>query len=1172
MSLYPAPNRQLVPPDPPPPNAIQTQVESVRSPVATRSRSARSQAQARIKEARQNVLPRIHTSVANKEALLQYYRANADLFMEHEMTTEQLQLTYQLLQLYCVDRSLKNADLYEKLPLTQQYNLVSFIGGNWWRLSRSPTKRTVAWRKQTITYSSSGRTLVEDKASKTYLKREQVDVVGVWCRTHPGGRISKSPFFGIKRSINFDLGGSPLASPVTLDDAEAIRLQVATAPFSTSSLAPQTAATTCSGGDAGDMAKTAASIAADTSCTPTDTPTPTLGAPPSESQTPVRGEEPPMETQAQTPVAPQEQQERPPHPQETPPSQHQAEPPNGFELISTSTSCRGRKGSAELPCSIFRRPEGLVPRILYGARGRRFVETLVSKAERLGNDLLLTWLNIPGLFQSAPCERTEDAEETDEKIRRLSVRKFQFGNVGQSFKVLQREPRPKVKPTAQEIQTLFPEPVSPEPVIRPKRDTAIQVSLEELLNTVAKLPRDRAGGESQLSYDHIKYAISKDETAGKMLQSSVNFLLNNPESANQQLYTATAYFLQKENGGFRPIVLQETLTKIAHRCLNRRLLAMLRGRIPERQFCINCANGTTMAALEIQRELKEAKAKYITAVDFSNAFNSLSRHTLINNMTRLNIGGSYVSYVATYLERFRVRYGGLTIENKRGVPQGCPLSMTLFAIGTSHLIRILEKKGVRVYAYADDMAIVADSREQMEAAMQLLETKARECGLTINREKTKGYTTQVEDEDGYSSLHKNVWTYLGIPISLDPHLVEDEFSKAVDKVAEKAEKAWRAPLLQQAYFINRLCIGPMLSHIARGTNLRGNTDTFLNTQQRKIDKHMPPVIAKIPRAWRLQPVAAGGLGLSDVCLTQKAAREALLIEAGEKTPDGLVGARAQTEKEDGEGKWQARLTKVLHALIVEEQQTKMSIGKQRRDPEPEVSTPHDSLWLSCPPTSPAHVLSDTAFSIAIQLRYGMDELASLGRNCPFCEVPLTLKHSLVCPKANKGTFIARHNTVTRIIGTSLAARGTIAEYERKLPTHSDDKPHIPDITYLKDSTQHHIDVAICQRYGKHRDMRQTTIVSKTYKYRKTWGKMFKNVHFVIYDNSARPAQGVPEYLRDLGVGAATMRTIQTTILRANETCFRRVLGRANEEINRMYVARAKALLIPQNLIKDTVGI
>ena len=218
-------------------------------------------------------------------------------------------------------------------------------------------------------------------------------------------------------------------------------------------------------------------------------------------------------------------------------------------------------------------------------------------------------------------------------------------------------------------------------------------------------------------------------------------------------------------------------------------------------------------------------------------------------MTRLNIGGSYVSYVATYLERFRVRYGGLTIENKRGVPQGCPLSMTLFAIGTSHLIRILEKKGVRVYAYADDMAIVADSREQMEAAMQLLETKARECGLTINREKTKGYTTQVEDEDGYSSLHKNVWTYLGIPISLDPHLVEDEFSKAVDKVAEKAEKAWRAPLLQQAYFINRLCIGPMLSHIARGTDLRGDTDTFLSTQQRKIDKHMPPVIAKIPKAW-----------------------------------------------------------------------------------------------------------------------------------------------------------------------------------------------------------------------------------------------------------------------------------------------------------------------------------
>ena len=145
------------------------------------------------------------------------------------------------------------------------------------------------------------------------------------------------------------------------------------------------------------------------------------------------------------------------------------------------------------------------------------------------------------------------------------------------------------------------------------------------MGVVGKLPRDRACGESQLSYDHIKYAANRDETVGHMLKDAIDYLLNNPDKVDKQMYIGTAYFLQKENGKLRPIVLQETLTKIAHRCLNRRLLNMIQGKMPSHQFCINCPNGTTRAALEIQKEIKEGKARYIVAADFTNAFNSISR-------------------------------------------------------------------------------------------------------------------------------------------------------------------------------------------------------------------------------------------------------------------------------------------------------------------------------------------------------------------------------------------------------------------------------------------------------------------------------------------------------------------------------------------------------------------
>ena len=655
-----------------------------------------------------------------------------------------------------------------------------------------------------------------------------------------------------------------------------------------------------------------------------------------------------------------------------------------------------------------------------------------------------------------------------------------------------------------------------------------------------------------------------------MLRDAIDYLLNNPDKVDKQMYIGTAYFLQKENGKLRPIVLQETLTKIAHRCLNRRLLNMIQGKMPNHQFCINCPNGTTRAALEIQKEIKEGKAKYIVAADFTNAFNSISRRVLIKNMVRMGIDTTIINYVATYLERFAIKYGEKTIMNRRGVPQGCPLSMTLFATGTNHLIKIIEKKGVRVYAYADDMALIADSKEDIEDAIATLEEKARDCGLSLNREKTRYFTLGDTDEGTYRSLTKEQWTYLGIPISKNQALVREAFSKAVEEVAERSKMAWNAPLLQQAYFIEKLC-GPMLTHLARGTDLQGETDAFLSEQQEKLEKYINPVIKKIPRAWRVQPVKSGGLGLVDIRLTQKAAREALLVEAGEKTPDEEILRMSNNKGETREGeRWQKKFTWILQQLIIKEHKTKMRVGEEKDPLEPITSDPGDSLWLSSPPYNQAQLLSDTAFRIALQLRYGIDDIQSLKKLCPFCGKPLTLQHTLVCVKANQSEIISRHNTITRIIGTNIASTGTVVEYEKKLPIYSNNKPHIPDITYIKNSVQHHIDVAICQRHGKYGDMRQKMVNSKTYRYKKTWGEMFKNVHFVIFDNGGRLAEGVREYLKGLEIGTGTLKTMQSVILKVNESCYKRVMGRLAEEMNEIYSAKSKSMLLPLDLIEDTL--
>ena len=100
-------------------------------------------------------------------------------------------------------------------------------------------------------------------------------------------------------------------------------------------------------------------------------------------------------------------------------------------------------------------------------------------------------------------------------------------------------------------------------------------------------------------------------------------------------------------------------------------------------------------------------------------------------------------------------------------------------------------------------------------------------------------------------------------------------------------------------------------------------------------------------------------------------------------------------------------------------------------------------------------------------------------------------------------------------------------------------------------------------------MRQKAVAAKTYKYKKIWGRMFKNVHFVIFDNGGGPAEGVVKFLEDLRIPRKLIKTMQSVILGANELCYKKVIGRLAEDTNRIQAAKSRSLLLPLDLIEDT---
>lgn len=74
---------------------------------------------------------------------------------------------------------------------------------------------------------------------------------------------------------------------------------------------------------------------------------------------------------------------------------------------------------------------------------------------------------------------------------------------------------------------------------------------------------------------------------------------------------------------------------------------------------------------------------------------------------------------------------------KCGVPQGDPLSMELFCLGTDCILRFLESEKIPFIGYADDVTLgIGKGDEKYQVTLDLMKKKYREIGLILNVEKS----------------------------------------------------------------------------------------------------------------------------------------------------------------------------------------------------------------------------------------------------------------------------------------------------------------------------------------------------------------------------------------------------------------------------------------------------
>lgn len=333
-----------------------------------------------------------------------------------------------------------------------------------------------------------------------------------------------------------------------------------------------------------------------------------------------------------------------------------------------------------------------------------------------------------------------------------------------------------------------------------------KISQEEVHQAIQK-QKSKASSLSGLSPMDIK-AVSDSITP--LLTSIYDYCLNTSTFFSKWL-NASFFFIFKKGSksdpnNYRSIAVQDPFLKIFSSVLTNRIkeFAEKCELFPTFQFGFRSKRSTTTAAALlndiVSSRLKAKKRTYVAYVDFKKAFDHVHRPLLFKKLQILGFPlkfCSMLSYLYKNTQCF-VKSGDFYegfFNSQIGLPQGDPSSPAIFNLFLADLPNALQHQGVswngiyiKYLQYADDLAIIADSPEDLQIALDCLADYCSLNKLQVNVNKTKVQIFHKGRLPGCSfflngrELEKvRTFCYLGFDFT-----VQLSSSSHVDRISSKA--------------------------------------------------------------------------------------------------------------------------------------------------------------------------------------------------------------------------------------------------------------------------------------------------------------------------------------------------------------------------------------------------
>ncbi|KAG7196446.1 hypothetical protein KM043_000117, partial [Ampulex compressa] len=344
---------------------------------------------------------------------------------------------------------------------------------------------------------------------------------------------------------------------------------------------------------------------------------------------------------------------------------------------------------------------------------------------------------------------------------------------------------------------------------------------------------------------------------------------------------------------FRPISIASVVVRHLHKILALRLREGALVQTWQRCLEDGCAENISVVASLLDDSRRCLKELHILSLDVASAFDAVSHHAITNALIRTGLPEGFVRYVDRLYARSSTKFEVRGVHSEsfkvcRGVRQGDPLSSLLFCLVVDEVLRAVPSDvgyeigdgRVNTLAYADDILLIASTKNGLDVSLQAVEARAKEQGLLFNPRKCvclsivpsgkqKKYKVlaapQCSLADG-SQVHQltpsEQWRYLGVDFRpVGPKRAGGTINTELDRLT-------KAPLKpQQRLKILRCFLIPRYYHtlVLAGTTL-GKLKA-LDRQVRTAIRRWLRLPPDATNAYFHTPCRMGGLGIPSFSTT-----------------------------------------------------------------------------------------------------------------------------------------------------------------------------------------------------------------------------------------------------------------------------------------------------------------